>query len=186
MNNLRDFANFCELQNFFWGGAKRKSAPQVPKTLATPLFVHLKKILSQWSTAVSSLVPTPSSANLSRTLDILTIFINKDNVLTPNLPTLTPSGLCLTLDPTPMQLNQHHLSHTLHLLSISLFLTHLITLSLRVIFVHLCQKRAMSMITLVKHLMKFQINHIHRPITAMGSHGYPLVTLSESVEWIQY
>ena len=40
MNNLSDFANFGELQNFFGGvegGAERKSAPRAPKTLATPL-----------------------------------------------------------------------------------------------------------------------------------------------------
>ena len=39
VNNLSDFANFGELQ-IFWGdrGAKRKSAPQAPKTLATPLW----------------------------------------------------------------------------------------------------------------------------------------------------
>ena len=45
MNNLSDFANFGELQNFVGGrgggagkgGARRESAPRAPKTLATPL-----------------------------------------------------------------------------------------------------------------------------------------------------
>ena len=48
MNNLSDFANFGELKNFGGvggrqeggageGGAKGKSSPRVPKTLATPL-----------------------------------------------------------------------------------------------------------------------------------------------------
>ena len=48
MKNSSDFENFCELK-IFWGegegaprkgalgGAKRKSAPRAPKTLATPL-----------------------------------------------------------------------------------------------------------------------------------------------------
>ena len=51
-NNFSDFANFGELQ-IFWGvggggrrgeGAKRKSAPRAPKTLATPLRIRIQNI----------------------------------------------------------------------------------------------------------------------------------------------
>ena len=62
MNNLSDFANFGELQIFFWGGggrgrgagggARRKSAPRAPKALATPL-VPIVRLL--YTSAVAQL-----------------------------------------------------------------------------------------------------------------------------------
>jgi len=42
VNNLSDFANFGELQFFLGGGGKRESAPQAPKTLATPPEIEIK------------------------------------------------------------------------------------------------------------------------------------------------
>ena len=53
MNNLRDFANFCELQNFVVGGrVPSKSLPRASKTLATPTRLKLHHIY---------LIPTKSA-----------------------------------------------------------------------------------------------------------------------------
>ena len=72
MNNLSDFANFGELQILLvgrgrrGGGARRKSAPQAPKTLATPM--ESKKFLQFERPYMTSYLTTMDTISLSHTV----------------------------------------------------------------------------------------------------------------------